>query len=55
MMTPYFQIHARLRATFDSGKTLPLAYRRQQLLQLARLGKLTNLPILAMLHSYYTR
>ncbi|KAI5889270.1 aldehyde dehydrogenase [Schizophyllum commune H4-8] len=29
--------HARLRATFDSGKTLPLAYRRQQLLQLARL------------------
>ncbi|KAI4524946.1 aldehyde dehydrogenase [Schizophyllum commune Loenen D] len=31
------KIHARLRATFDSGKTLPLAYRRQQLLQLARL------------------
>ncbi|KAL1721986.1 Aldehyde/histidinol dehydrogenase [Schizophyllum commune] len=31
------KIHARLRATFNSGKTLPLAYRRQQLLQLARL------------------
>ncbi|KAL1734711.1 Aldehyde/histidinol dehydrogenase [Schizophyllum commune] len=31
------KIHARLRATFDFGKTLPLAYRRQQLLQLARL------------------
>ncbi|KAL1710473.1 Aldehyde/histidinol dehydrogenase [Schizophyllum commune] len=31
------KIHARLRATFDSGKTLPLAYRRQQLLQLARM------------------
>ncbi|KAL1743350.1 Aldehyde/histidinol dehydrogenase [Schizophyllum fasciatum] len=29
--------HARLRATFDSGKTLPLAYRRRQLLQLAHL------------------
>ncbi|KAL1680556.1 Aldehyde/histidinol dehydrogenase [Schizophyllum commune] len=31
------KIHARLRATFDSGKTLPLSYRRQQLLQLARM------------------
>ncbi|KAL1760536.1 Aldehyde/histidinol dehydrogenase [Schizophyllum commune] len=31
------KIHARLRITFDSGKTLPLSYRRQQLLQLARL------------------
>ncbi|KAL1743347.1 Aldehyde/histidinol dehydrogenase [Schizophyllum fasciatum] len=31
------KIHARLRATFESGKTQPLAYRRHQLLQLARL------------------
>ena len=31
------QIHARLRATYKSGVTRPLAYRRKQLLQLARL------------------
>ncbi|KAL1725747.1 Aldehyde/histidinol dehydrogenase [Schizophyllum commune] len=31
------KIHARLRATFESGKTQPLEYRRHQLLQLARL------------------
>ena len=31
------QIHAKLCKTFDSGKTLPLGYRRTQLLSLARL------------------
>lgn len=31
------QIHARVTNTFRSGKTRPLSYRRQQLLQLARL------------------
>ncbi len=31
------QIHARLNATFKCGVTRPLAYRRKQLLQLARL------------------
>lgn len=29
--------HARLRATFSSGKTVPLEYRRRQLLQVARM------------------
>lgn len=31
------QIYARVNATFRSGKTRPLSYRRQQLLQLARM------------------
>ena len=31
------QIYARVNATFRSGKTRPLSYRRQQLLQHARL------------------
>lgn len=31
------KIHAKLRATFDAGKTQPLSYRRHQLLQLARM------------------
>ncbi|EMD34726.1 hypothetical protein CERSUDRAFT_116921 [Gelatoporia subvermispora B] len=37
------QTHARLLKTFRSGKTRPLAYRRQQLLQLARMIQ-ENLP-----------
>ena len=30
-------MHAKLSATFESGKTRPLAYRRAQLLQVARM------------------
>ncbi|OCH91266.1 aldehyde dehydrogenase [Obba rivulosa] len=37
------EIHARLSKAFRSGKTRPLAYRRQQLLQLARMIQ-ENLP-----------
>jgi len=33
----FLKIHARLSKTFDSGKTLPLEYRRTQLLALARM------------------
>lgn len=29
-----WQIHARLRSTFNSGKTKPIAFRKAQLLQL---------------------
>lgn len=37
MLTAVLQIHSRLLSTFKSGITRPLAYRRKQLLQLARL------------------
>ena len=45
------QIHARLSATFDSGKTLPLEYRRAQLLSLARLTQDNADALLGALHS----
>jgi aldehyde dehydrogenase (NAD+) len=45
------QIHTRLRATFDSGKTLPLEYRRAQLLALARLTQENADALLGALHS----
>ncbi|OBZ77611.1 Aldehyde dehydrogenase family 3 member B1 [Grifola frondosa] len=44
-VTEIDSIHARLLKTFQSGKTRPLAYRRHQLLQLARLAR-DNAPAL---------
>ncbi|KAL1753083.1 Aldehyde/histidinol dehydrogenase [Schizophyllum commune] len=49
------KIHARLRATFASGKTLPLAYRRQQLLQLARLVQDNSLAMQEAIYKDYRK
>ena len=45
------KIHARLSKTFDSGKTLPLEYRRSQLLALARMTQENTNALLGALYS----
>ena len=45
------KIHARLSKTFDSGKTLPLEYRRSQLLALARMTQENTDALLGALYS----